>query len=140
MKIYYCFIFFILTIHAIAQTEKPAVFLSQIEMTASGGQPYDEFYWLNSNNACLTKTGVVFPKTGSYRVDVSAYKTAGTPVINVLIDNISKGNITVNSTTIAIYSLFISSITSGTHTIKLQLSNFNSAANHARVGLVYFTQ
>jgi hypothetical protein len=140
MKISYCFIFFILTIPSIAQTEKPVVFLSQIEMTASGGQPYDEFYWLNSNYASLTKTGVLFSKTGSYRVDVSAYKTAGTPVINVLVDGISKGNITVNSTAIAIYSLFVSNITSGTHTIKLQLSNFNSAANHVRVGLIYFTQ
>src|SRR6266508_2056207 len=41
-----------------AQTTKPDVFLSQIEMIPSGGQVYDEFYWLNSNNASLTKTGV----------------------------------------------------------------------------------
>lgn len=140
MKICYCFIAFIFSIPAIAQTEMPAVFFSQIEMTASGGQPYDEFYWLNSDNASLTKTAVVFSKTGSYRIDVSAYKTAGAPVLSVFIDGISKGSITVNNTEIAIYSLFISSVTSGVHTIKLQLSNFNSAANHLRVGLVYFTQ
>src|SRR6266581_3028431 len=96
-KIFQCTIAFIFSITGISQTEKPAVFLSQIEMSASGGQPYAEFYWLNSNNASLTKTGVSFPKTGSYRVDISAYKTAGTPVINVLVDGSSKGTITVNT-------------------------------------------
>lgn len=140
MKIYFSLIIFLFGISAIAQTEKPAVFFSQIEMRASGGKPYDEFYWLNSNNASLNKANVSFPKTGSYRVDISAYKTAGKPVINVLIDNVSKGSITVTKPSTNIFSLFISSISAGSHTITLQLSNFNSAANHVRVGLVYFTQ
>jgi hypothetical protein len=140
MRIYFALIILLFGISAIAQTEKTAVFLSQIEMNASGGKPYDEFYWLNSNNASLNKTNVSFAKTGSYRIDVSAYKTAGTPVINVLIDNVSKGTITVNKSSINIFSLFISNISVGAHTIALQLANFNSAANHVRVGLIYFTQ
>jgi hypothetical protein len=59
-------------------------------MASSGGQPYDEFYWLNSNRASLTKTSVEFATTGSYRIDISAYNTARTPLIDVLIDEISR--------------------------------------------------
>lgn len=125
---------------ALSQLEKPSVFLSQYEMTASGGQVYDEFYWFNTNLASLTKTGVSFPTTGSYRFDLSAYKVAGSPTINVLIDGVSKGTITYTSTAIELKSLFISSITSGTHTVAIQLSNFSSGTNHIRVGLLYFTQ
>lgn len=123
-----------------AQPVKPSIFLSQIEMMSSGGQPYDEFYWLNSNNASLTKTGATFSTTGSYRVDISAYKTAGTPIVNIFIDGTLKGSITVNTMTTNLFSLFISNILSGIHTIKLQLSNFNSGINHVRIGLIYFTQ
>src|SRR3954451_18295374 len=115
------------------QSITPSVFLSQIEMTPSGGQSYDEFYWLNSNNASLTKSGVNFPSPGSYRCDISAYLDKGTPTINVLIDGISKGNITINTASIGIFSLLISNISAGTHTIKLQLVNFNSASNYGKV-------
>jgi endoglucanase len=123
-----------------AQPEKPAVFLSQREMTANGGQPYDEYYWLNSNLASLTSTNVSFPITGSYRFDLSAYGVKGTSQLSVLIDGTSKGAVSVESSSTKIYSLFINEITSGTHTITLQLSNFGVAANHCRVGLLYFTQ
>jgi hypothetical protein len=122
-----------------SQTEKPAIFLSQIEMTPSGGQPYDEFYWFNSNNASLSKS-VSFPVTGSYRFDLSAYLTSGSPSVKLIIDGISKGTLSVTNTSIAIYSLFINSISAGTHTIIIQLNNFSSGANHCRVGLLYFTQ
>ena len=135
-----CLIISIIGIHCFSQPERPAVFLSQIEMTPSGGQPYDQFYWFNSNKASLTKTAVVFPATGSYRIDISAYKTAGKPIVNVLIDGTSQGSITVDSTSIYIFSLFIKNISSGSHKIALQLSNFNSGKNHVRIGLVYFTQ
>jgi hypothetical protein len=124
---------------AIAQTENYAVLLSQREMTATGGQPYDEFYWLNSNDASLEKTNVSFPQTGSYRFDISGYLKSGTPTVELFIDGISKGNISISATSIQIYSLFINQITSGTHTIKIQISNFSAGANHCRVGLLYFT-
>lgn len=123
-----------------AQPEKPAVFLSQREMTANGGQPYDEYYWLNSTLASLTSTNVSFPITGSYRFDVSAYRVKGTSQLSVLIDGTSKGTVSVDSSSTRIYSLLINEITSGTHTVTLQLSNFGVAANHCRVGLLYFTQ
>ena len=124
----------------IAQPVKPAVMLSQIEMNPSGGQPYDEFYWLNSNNASLTKSGVNFPVSGSYRCDISGYLDKGTPIISVSIDGVSKGNITINSSTIKIFSLLISNISAGIHTVTLRLTNFNSAANYGKVGLIYFTR
>jgi len=137
-------VLFILTFFFISvgktQSVKPSIVLSQIEMTPLGGQPYDEFYWLNSNNAALIKTNAKFLTTGSYRVDVSAYSTAGTPIVNLLIDGVSKGGITVNTVTTNIFSLSISNIPSGAHTIKLQLSNFNSGNNHVRIGLIYFSQ
>jgi len=123
-----------------AQPEKPAVFLSQKEMTPNGGGPYDEYYWLNTNLASLTRTNVSFPITGSYRFDVSAYGVKGTSQLSVLIDGTSKGIVSVDTSSTKIYSLFINQITSGTHTITLQLSNFGGAANHCRVGLLYFTQ
>jgi len=137
-----CLIFstFIFFDQSKAQPSTPSVFLSQIEMTPSGGQPYDEFYWLNSNNASLTKSGVNFPSTGSYRCDISAYLDKGTPIINVLIDGISKGNITVNTSSIGVFSLLISNISGGTHSITLRLINFNSASNYGKVGLIYFTR
>ena len=91
---------------AIAQTENYAVLLSQREMTATGGQPYDEFYWLNSNDASLEKTNVSFPQTGSYRFDISGYLKSGTPNVELFIDGISKGNISITATSIQIYSLF----------------------------------
>jgi len=131
---------FVLVTQVNAQSTSPAVFLSQTEMTPSGGQPYDEFYWLNSNNASLTKNGVNFPSTGSYRCDISAYLDEGTPMISVSIDGTSKGNISITSTSIGIFSLLISSIPAGTHTVTLKLINFNSAANYGKVGLVYFTR
>src|SRR5687767_4761732 len=87
----------------IAQPVKPAVFLSQREMTANGGQPYDQFYWLNSNSASLTKTGVSFLPTGIYRFDLSAYKVAGTPLIDVIIDGNVKGTIDITSSSAAMY-------------------------------------
>src|SRR5688572_10148260 len=124
----------------IAQPVKPAVFLSQREMTANGGQPYDEYYWLNSNLASLTSTDVSFPQTGSYRFDMSAYGKAGTSQISVLIDGISKGTIVISSTSTIMYSLLINQSTSGTHTITIQLTNFSAGSNHCRVGLFYFTQ
>jgi hypothetical protein len=124
---------------ATAQPVKPAVMLSQIEMSPSGGQPYDEFYWLNSNNASLTKSGVNFPVSGSYRCDISSYLDKGTPTISVSIDGVSKGEITINSSTIKIFSLLISNISAGVHTVTLRLTNFNSAANYGKVGLIYFT-
>jgi endoglucanase len=130
----------VLTLCATAQPEKYAVLLSQREMTASGGQPYDEFYWLNSNNASLEKTNVEFPQTGTYRFDISGYLKAGTPKVELYIDGVSKGDITITSTSIQIFSLFIDEITAGTHTVKIQLSNFGAAVNHCRVGLLYFTQ
>lgn len=130
----------LLCLKVIGQPEKYAVLLSQREMTASGGQPYDEFYWLNSSNASLEKTNVSFPQTGSYRFDISGYLKAGAPQVELYIDGISKGNVTITGTNIQIYSLFIDEITAGSHTIKIQLSNFSAAANHCRVGLLYFTQ
>lgn len=130
---------FIPAIKINAQPTAPSVFFSQIEMTPSGGQPYDEFYWLNSNNASLTKSGVNFPATGSYRCDISAYLDKGTPTITVSIDGASKGNITITSSSIGIFSLFISNISAGVHTVSLKLANFNSAANYGKVGLIYFT-
>src|SRR5689334_11145809 len=123
-----------------AQQTAPSVFFSQIEMTHSGGQPYDEFYWLNSNNASLTKTGVNFSSAGSYRCDISAYLDKGTPIISVSIDGASKGNITITSASIGIFSLLISNISAGPHTVSLKLTNFNSAANYGKVGLIYFTR
>jgi predicted esterase len=118
----------------------PAIFLSQTEMTPSGGQVYDEFYWFNSGSASLTYANGIFPLTGSYRFDLSAYAVAGTPVINVFLDNILQGSVSVTGTAIQIYSLFISNVTLGVHSIKIQLSNFSSGTNHGRVGLLYFTQ
>jgi hypothetical protein len=125
---------------AFAQPEKPAVFLSQKEMTPSGGAPYDEYFWLNSSLASLTSTNVSFPITGSYRFDVSAYGVKGTSLLNILIDGTVKGTVSVDTSSTRIYSLLINQITSGAHTITLQLANFNGAANHCRVGLLYFTQ
>ena len=140
LKVFSCLLLLLFFISPVnAQGTKPAVFFSQIEMTPSGGQPYDEFYWLNSNNASLTKTGVNFPATGSYRCDISAYLDKGKPVISVSIDGVSKGNITVDSSSIGIFSVLIPNISAGTHTVTLQLTNFNSAANYGKVGLVYFT-
>jgi endoglucanase len=123
----------------LAQPEKPVVFLSQTEMTPNGGQPYDDFYWLNSNLASLSKANISFPVTGSYRFDISAYAKAGTSEVSVLIDGTSKGSVDISSTSTAIYSLLINQITAGTHTITIQLSNFSAGSNHCRVGLIYFT-
>src|SRR3954454_10375168 len=120
-NVYVLLITFIFVNQINCQSTTPSVFLSQIEMTPSGGQPYDEFYWLNSNNASLTKSGLNFPSTGSYRCDISAYLDKGTPIINVLIYGISKGNITVNTSSIGVFSLLISNISGGTHSITLRL-------------------
>ena len=130
----------LLCLSAIGQSEKYAVILSQREMTASGGQPYDEFYWLNSNLASLEKTNVSFPETGSYRFDMSAYLKSGAPSVELFIDDVSKGQISVTATTIQIYSLFVSEITAGSHTVKIRNANFSAGANHCRVGLLYFTR
>jgi hypothetical protein len=83
---------------------------------------------------------VSFPSTGSYRFDVSAYLKLGAPEVELFIDGISKGNISITGSSIQIYSLFITEITSGSHTVKIQISNFSAGANHCRVGLLYFTQ
>ena len=130
----------LLFFNAAAQPEKYAVLLSQREMTATGGQPYDEFYWLNSNLASLEKTNVSFPLTGSYRFDISAYLKSGSPDVELFIDGISKGTISITASSIRIYSLSVDQITSGTHTVKIRISNFSAGANHCRVGLLYFTQ
>ena len=123
-----------------AQQVEQAIFFSQIEMQSAGGQPYDEFYWLNSNNASLSKTAVKFPTSGSYRVDISAYRTAGIPRLELFIDDIAKARITVNTPTISIFSFLIQNIPAGVHHIKIELSNFSSGANHLRIGLIYLTQ
>lgn len=117
----------------------PTSFFSQIEMTPTGGQPYDEFYWLNSNNALLTKTNVNFPTSGTYRIDVSGYKDAGTPNISVTINGIVVGNFNITTSNPDMFSLSIPNITAGTYTVILKLTNFNSAANYGKIGLVYFT-
>lgn len=139
MKNLLTILWILICFNSFSQTEKPAIFLSQIEMTPSGGQAYNQFYWFNSNNASLSQS-VTFPAAGSYRFDLSAYLTAGSPSITLLIDGTSKGILSVTNTNIAIYSLFINSISAGTHTIIIQLNNFSSGANHCRVGLLYFTQ
>ncbi|HUQ65468.1 MAG TPA: hypothetical protein VM101_04910, partial [Flavitalea sp.] len=122
---------------AIAQSDKYAVLFSQSEMSPTGGQPYNEFYWLNSNNAFLEKTNVVFLETGSYRFDISAYLKSGSPDVELYIDGVSKGNISITSTSIQLYSLLVDEISAGTHTVKIQISNFSAGANHCRVGLFY---
>ena len=127
-------------LRSIAQPIKPTVFLSQRELTADGGQPYDQFYWLNSNSASLTKTGVSFPQTGSYRFDISAYKVAGDPQLNVLIDGIIENTISINASSASLYSVVINEIDAGSHTISIQLKNFSAGSNHCRVGLLYFTK
>jgi hypothetical protein len=131
---------FLLKTSTRCQSIRPSIFLSQIEMTPLGGQPYDEFYWLNSNNATLKKTSVNFLATGTYRFDVSAYKQAGMPNLAVKVDGVIVCNITVTTMTIGIFSGLSSKIFAGTHTLEIQLTNFNSAANYCRVGLLYGTQ
>lgn len=124
------------------KNQKAQIFLSASqEMTASGGQVYDEFYWLNTNNASVTKSSLHFPASTSYRVDISAYKVAGSPQVSVIVDGVNKGTIAITTTTIGIFSLFVnSSIASGnTHSLTIQLSNFSSGTNHCRIGLVYMT-
>lgn len=121
-------------------------FLSQIEMTASGGQPYDEFYWLNSANASLTKTGVTFESTGTYRIDLSVKDVIASPNLAIEIDGSTVANMnipagyTTSGSPIKIYSVLTSSIAAGTHTLAIQLTNFNNSNNYLKVGLIYITR
>jgi endoglucanase len=132
-------LFVMLFISTASISQKPAAFLSHHEMSASGGQVYDEFYWLNTNKATLSKT-VTLAKSGSYRIDFSAYRVKGTPSVAVMVDGVGKGLISITDPVTKIYSVFVSSLGSGTHTITLQLFNFYSGSNHLRIGLVYITQ
>ena len=120
-------------------SQKPAVFYSSREMTASGGQPYHEIYLLNTNSASLSKT-ITLPVTGSYRLDLSGYAAKGTSSLYVYVDGLGKGVISISSQQTAIYSVYIPSLTSGSHKLTVQLSNFNAGANHCRVGLIYMTR
>ncbi len=139
MKYLLTILILVFSLNCFSQLEKPEVFLSQYEMTAVGGQPYDEFYWFNTASANLTKTSVSFTG-GTYRFDLSAYAKAGAAQVGLYIDGVLKGTITVNTAVdvINIFSLPTLSIAAGTHTVKIQINNF-SGSIHCRVGLLYFT-
>ncbi len=121
------------------QYEKPDIFFSQREMTASGGIRYDEFYSLESNLASLSKS-VTFATTGNYRFDVSAYKVkSGNATLTLSINNVVQGSVSVSDTMTAIYSIYVTNIIAGTYPVKVQITNF-SVTNYCRVGLFYFTK
>jgi hypothetical protein len=140
--------------------QKPDIFLSALEMTPSGGQVYDEFWWLNTDSASLTKSDFTFPSSGTYRLDISGYAAAGAPVLEVLVGGQSMGLMPINSTGIEIFSISIAGITTasvgtwccgkfipagnvttgGGTGLELRLSNFSGGTNHARIGLIYFTK
>lgn len=124
-----------------AQTEKPDVFISAKEMTQVGGDVLSSaFVWLDAANAYVTIDNVNFPTTGSYRCDISGKVTAGSPSFSVSIDGTSKGTVTFSTVAIEIKSLFISNISSGPHTVKIQATNFSYPGTYGYVGLIYFTQ
>lgn len=139
MKTIYTILLLLFFLNVKAQLERPEVFLSQYEMTAVGGQPYDEFYWFNTASANLTKS--VSFTGGTYRFDLSAYAKAGAAQVGLYIDGTLKGTITVNTPVdlINIFSLPTLSIAAGSHTVKIQINNF-SGSIHCRVGLLYFTK
>src|SRR5438067_958631 len=104
----------ILLLTLFAHAQNPNVFIGQREMTRIiAGDEYDEFYWFDANNTTLTSTNVTIPVTGTYRFDVSGYDVAGSPQIQLLIDGVGVGSVTVNTTNTTIFSLFLSSITAG---------------------------
>lgn len=129
-------------LNAHAQPEKPDIFLSHKEMvqTGGGGSAAD-YASLNTSGANIVKTGLIFSTTGTYRVDLVAYSLNQTPIVKVDVDGVSV-NITVpssynSSSSPGIFSALLPSITAGTHTLTISLTNYSAMAG---VGLIYLTR
>src|SRR4051812_22990509 len=112
MKWIFSTLFIFSVLFSQAQTA-PSVFIGQTEMARTiPGDEFDEFYWFDANNTTLTSTGVSFPTTGAYRFDVSGYKFAGSPSLQLLIDGVSAGAVTISTSNTTIFSIAVASITS----------------------------